>query len=80
MKSIIGILLLFILYFIKVNAQGYYPLQVGNLWQYTDVFNQLNGWRVTRDSLDSDGSRYIFGIDYSTYPTAEYLRYKIDIR
>lgn len=40
-----------------IYAQGKYPLQIGNLWQYRNSFDSTYGWteRTTRDTLFQNG-------------------------
>ena len=67
MKSINGVFAATLIFASFLTAQGTYPLQVGNLWQYW-TYDYLNGqytwvygWttRVTGDTLMPDGKIYV---------------------
>lgn len=49
---------------IDTTRKEFYPLRVGNLWQYRDQNNILYGCRITaQDSLFPNGQRYFLGCD-----------------
>ncbi len=42
----------------NAEAQGYYPLQIGNIWQYVELPSYYVNARVTGDTLFTNGKRY----------------------
>jgi hypothetical protein len=57
------------------TPESFFPSEVGNLWQYRYDVGTPYSWRITRDSVDAQSSRYLFG---ATNNFAEGLRYKLD--
>jgi hypothetical protein len=57
------------------SPESFFPAGVGNLWQYRYDVGTPYSWRVTRDSVDADSSRFLFGI---VNKSTEFLRYKLD--
>ena len=55
-------------------AQGYYPLQVGNTWQYRDSYDSTYGWtdKIIKDTVLSNGYTYAVIINESL--TNGYIR------
>jgi hypothetical protein len=52
--------------FVNTLAQGTYPLQIGNVWQYRDSFDSTYGWTYTaaKDTLLPNGKTYtMFALD-----------------
>jgi hypothetical protein len=57
------------------TPEGFFPSQVGNLWQYSGDVNPTTNWRITRDSIGFDGRKFIFARHEIG---SEYLRFRID--
>lgn len=61
MKSLITILILTTALFAKTDTtQNFFPLTVGNVWQYVYDDGRLQKIIVLRDSVDADGYKYYF--------------------
>jgi hypothetical protein len=54
---------------------SFFPCEVSNLWQYRYNSGVFDSWRITRDSTNASGSRFLFGVRNNS---AEFLRYKLD--
>lgn len=46
---------------LQIFAQGAYPLQIGNVWQYHDSYDSTYGWthKTIKDTIMSNGLTYI---------------------
>lgn len=51
---------LILLFPFPLFSQGYYPLQIGNVWQYRDSYDSTYGWtqRAVKDTTTPTGSTY----------------------
>jgi hypothetical protein len=79
-KYFITTFLLLNLSFYFTNAQeteSFFPSQVGNVWQYYGIANLWQGWSILRDSVASDGYRYLY-VGLERYPGQELWWYRID--
>jgi hypothetical protein len=57
-----NILIYFIFLTASISAQGYYPLEVGNKWEYSDCFNNehLYTTKSVKDTIMPNGEKYTF--------------------
>lgn len=61
MKSLITMLIFTTTLFARVDTtQNFFPLEVGNLWQYIYDDGSLVTYRVQADSTDDDGYKYYY--------------------
>lgn len=51
---------LLLLFSFPLLSQGYYPLQIGNVWQYRDSYDSTYGWtqKAVKDTTMPTGSTY----------------------
>ena len=52
--------LLMIVFVVPIFSQGYYPLKIGNVWQYRDSYDSTYGWTHTtiKDTIMPNGLTY----------------------
>jgi hypothetical protein len=57
-----NIVIYFIFLTVSVSAQGYYPLEVGNKWEYSDCFSNehLYTTKTVKDTIMPNGKKYTF--------------------
>ncbi|MHB8854061.1 MAG: T9SS type A sorting domain-containing protein [Ignavibacteriaceae bacterium] len=62
MKKIIAIIIFanIIVFAQKSNSYSFFPSAVGNIWEYYDVLFGLTKYKIVKDSILPDGSKFIY--------------------